>query len=159
MLKLTFVFKIFTWGHAYSFQREGKGGGEREGETHRSERETVIGRLWYAPKQIWNPQRRNVLWLGIDPTAFCFTGWCSNQLRHTVLDKTDSFFMGFYLKKQKLLRLLSSPTIGFITNHNGISVHVWKKELFSWNREKLHRDWRAQQHMCVRFRGAVIVLT
>ena len=66
----------------------------REGEGEKP----MWDRNWLAasctcPNQGMNPQPRHVPPLGIKPTIFQFTGWCSNHLSHNgLIFRTSMFF-------------------------------------------------------------------
>ena len=76
-----FLFYFIFLKILFIFSKRGRKG-EREGEKHWCERETLISCLLHTPN--WGPglQPRHVPWLGIETTTFWCIGWCSNQLSH-----------------------------------------------------------------------------
>lgn len=72
----------------------------------------------------------------------------------------DSLVMEFFhLKRnQQFAEIVSKPAVGFIMNHDGISVCMSKKGLFSWNIENCTETQRVELCICVRFRVVLITL-
>ena len=64
----------FSFLRFYLFILERWEGREKEREKHQCARDTLIGCLWHAPNWGYGQRPRYVLWQGIEPVMFLFTG-------------------------------------------------------------------------------------